>query len=207
MERRNFLVTSGLLAAFSALSPIASISIPVSQMTGTSENLMPVLLPAMPPLEHKGGMDLRVWMRSAMTNGLFSSVECAVAPKLMGPAPHHHLELDEIMYVIEGTASVLVGKEVVEVHAGGWHLRPRLITHTFWNASDKPLRFVDMYFNQPFEEYLERVFHELTPENGYPQGSEKKNKEISALTEKFGVVHLPDAWEERKAIAARYGLK
>lgn len=207
MERRNFLVTSGLLAAFSALSPIASISNPVSQMTGTSENLKPVLLPAMPPLEHKGGMDIRVWMRSAMTNGLFSSVECAVAPKLMGPAPHHHLELDEIMYVIEGTASVLVGKEVVEVHAGGWHLRPRLITHTFWNASDKPLRFVDMYFNQPFEEYLERVFHELTPENGYPQGSEKKNKEISALAEKFGLVHLPDAWEERKAIAARYGLK
>jgi len=207
MERRNFLVTSGLLAAFSALSPISSISNPVSHIAGTSENLKPVLLPGMPPLEHKGGMDIRVWMRSAMTNGLFSSVECAVAPKLMGPAPHHHLELDEIMYVIEGTASVLVGDEVVEVQAGGWHLRPRLITHTFWNASDHPLRFVDMYFNQPFEEYLERVFHELTPENGYPQGSEKKNKEISALAKKFGLVHLPNAWEERKAIAAKYGLK
>jgi len=207
MERRNFLVTSGLLAAFSALSPISSISNPVSHIAGTSENLKPVLLPGMPPLEHKGGMDIRVWMRSAMTNGLFSSVECAVAPKLMGPAPHHHLELDEIMYVIEGTASVLVGEEVVEVQAGGWHLRPRLITHTFWNASDHPLRFVDMYFNQPFEEYLERVFHELTPENGYPQGSEKKNKEISALAKKFGLVHLPNAWEERKAIAAKYGLK
>lgn len=204
MERRNFLMTTGLFAAFSALSPLA---IGATPEIPSLDPLKPVLLPGLTPLDHKGGMDIRVWMRTSMTNGLFSSVECAVAPKLMGPAPHHHLELDEIMYVIEGTASVLVGDEVVEVNAGGWHLRPRLITHTFWNASEKPLRFVDMYFNQPFEDYLERVFHELTPENGYPSGSEKKSREISALAEKFGLVHLPDAWEKRKEIAAKYGLK
>jgi mannose-6-phosphate isomerase-like protein (cupin superfamily) len=204
MERRNFLMTTGLFAAFSALSPLA---IGATPETPSIDPLKPVLLPGLTPLDHKGGMDIRVWMRTSMTNGLFSSVETAVAPKLMGPAPHHHLELDEIMYVIEGTASVLVGDEVVEVNAGGWHLRPRMITHTFWNASEKPLRFLDMYFNQPFEEYLERVFHELTPENGYPSGSEKKSKEISALAVKFGLVHLPDARERRKEIAAKYGLK
>lgn len=204
MERRNFIMTSSLFAAFSTLSPLALGTTPD---TVVSDPLKPVLLPGTTPLEHKGGMDIRVWMRSSMTNGLFSSVECAVAPKLMGPAPHHHLELDEIMYVIEGTASVLVGDEVVEVNAGGWHLRPRLITHTFWNASEKPLRFVDMYFNQPFEEYLEAVFFKLTPENGYENGSEKKNKAIAALTEKFGLVQLPDAWEKRKEIASKYGLK
>jgi mannose-6-phosphate isomerase-like protein (cupin superfamily) len=204
MERRSFITASSLFAAFSALSPLA---IGANKETAVSDPLKPVLLPALPPLDHKGGMDIRVWMRTSMTNGLFSSVETAVAPKIMGPSPHHHLELDEIMYVIEGTASVLVGDEVVEVNAGGWHLRPRLITHTFWNASEKPLRFIDMYFNQPFEEYLERVFHELTPENGYPSGSEKKSKEISALAEKFGLVHSPTAREERKAIAAKYGLK
>ena len=204
MERRNFLMTTSMFAAFSALSPI---TLAATKNTPAVDPLKPVLLAGMPPLDHKGGMDIRVWMRSAMTNGLFSSVETAVAPKLMGPAPHHHLELDEIMCVLEGTASVLVGDEVVEVQTGGWHLRPRLITHTFWNASDKPLRFIDMYFNQPFEEYLERVFHELTPENGYPNGSEKRNKEISALAKKFGLVHLPDAREKRKEIADKYGLK
>jgi mannose-6-phosphate isomerase-like protein (cupin superfamily) len=204
MERRNFLMTTGLFAAFSALSPLA---IGATPEIPSIDPLKPVLLPGLTPLDHKGGMDIRVWMRTSMTNGLFSSVECAVAPKLMGPAPHHHLELDEIMYVIEGTASVLVGDEVVEINAGGWHLRPRMITHTFWNASEKPLRFIDMYFNQPFEDYLERIFYELTPENGYPSGSEKKSKEISALAEKFGLVHLPGAWDRRKEIAAKYGLK
>jgi mannose-6-phosphate isomerase-like protein (cupin superfamily) len=204
MERRNFLMTTGLFAAYSALAPIAMGS---SQNTPVEDLLKPVLLHGLPPLDYKGGMDIRVWMRSSMTNGLFSSVECAVGPKIMGPAPHHHLALDEIMYVVEGTASVLVDDDIVEVQAGGWHLRPRMITHTFWNASDKPLRFIDMYFNQPFEEYLERIFHELTPENGYPDGSEKKNKEIRLLAVKFGLKHSPTAWDERKAIADRFGLK
>ena len=205
MERRNFLMTTGLFAAFSALSPIASIG--ATQNTPLSDPLKPVLLPGLPPLDHKGGMDIRVWMRTSMTNGLFSSVETAVAPKTMGPPPHHHLELDEIMYVVDGTASVLVGNDVVEVQAGGWHLRPRMITHTFWNASDKPLHFIDMYFNQPFEEYLERIFHELTPENGYTDGSEKKNKELARLSEKYGLIFSPTSWDERMAIANKYGLK
>lgn len=204
MERRNFLMASGIFAAFSALAPI---TMAATRDTPVSDPLKPVLLPGLAPLDHKGGMDVRIWMRTSMTNGLFSSVETAVAPKTMGPPPHHHLELDEIMYVAEGTASVLVGNEVVEVQAGGWHLRPRLITHTFWNASDKPLHFIDMYFNQPFEEYLERIFHQLTPENGYVDGSEKKNKELASLNEKYGLVFSPTSWDERMAIANKYGLK
>lgn len=204
MERRNFLMASGIFAAFSALAPI---TMAATQDTPVSDPLKPVLLPGLAPLDHKGGMDIRVWMRSSMTNGLFSSVETAVAPKTMGPPPHHHLELDEIMYVAEGTANVLVGNEVVEVQAGGWHLRPRMITHTFWNPSDKPLHFIDMYFNQPFEEYLERIFHQLTPENGYVDGSEKKNKVLVSLNEKYGLVFSPTSWDERMAIANKYGLK
>jgi mannose-6-phosphate isomerase-like protein (cupin superfamily) len=166
-----------------------------------------VLLPSMPPLEHNGGMAIRVWVRSDMTNGLYSSIESAVAPMVMGPPPHMHKELDELMYVVEGTASILMGDEVVKVEAGGWHLRPRMIPHTFWNASEKPLRFIDMYFNQPFEEYLERIFNELTPENGFPDDSDAKNEEINRLNEKFGLVFAPDSWDKRQEIARKYGLK
>jgi oxalate decarboxylase/phosphoglucose isomerase-like protein (cupin superfamily) len=142
-----------------------------------------------------------------MTNGLFSSVETAVAPKLMGPAPHYHKELEELMFVLEGKATVLVGDDVIEVEAGGWHLRPRMLKHTFWNASEKPLRFIDMYFNQPFEDYLEKVFHEITPENGYPLDSEKRRDKMKSLAEQYGVIRFPNALDERKAIIAKYGLK
>ena len=125
----------------------------------------------------------------------------------MGPPPHLHKALDELMYVLEGTASVMVENDVIEIPAGGWHFRPRNLRHTFWNASDKPLRFIDMYFNQAFETFLERIFHELTPEKGYPQGSEQLRKEHDILNEQFGLVYAPTAFDERQAIAAKYGLK
>jgi len=204
MERRDFVLKTSILAAFSGLSQNA-MSLP--QVSTTSDQIHSILLPSMPPLEHKGGMDIRVWVRSTMTNGLYSNVECAVAPKLMGPPPHYHKELDELMYVVDGTASILIGEEVVEVQAGGWHLRPRMLKHTFWNASDQPLRFFDMYFNQPFEEYLEQIFHELTPEKGYPEGSEVKNKEMKILNEKYGLVFPSNAFAERQDIVNKYDLK
>lgn len=211
MERRNFLLSAGLLTAFGTISGSGfgafNNTISPEQPGFENDPMKQALLPAMPPLDHNGSMAIRTWVRSAMTNGLYSSVETAVAPKIMGPAPHWHKELDELMLVLEGTASILIGDEVVTVEAGGWHLRPRMIKHTFWNASDKPLRFIDMYFNQPFEEYLERVFYQLTPENGFPDGSDAKEKEHERLREKFGLMSSPNAWDERQEIAARYGLK
>lgn len=202
MERRDFLQSTSLMAGFVGFPfMLGNFSTPVT------DPIKPFLLAAEPPLHHRDGMDIKVWVRNSATNGLFSSVECAVAPKLMGPAPHAHKELDELMYVLEGTASVLLGDEIVEIKAGGWHMRPRMIKHTFFNASEQPLRFIDMYFNQPFEEYLEAIFHQLTPENGYPSNSEKKGLEIKRLSEKFGLIRYEDADQQKKQIMKEYGLR
>ncbi len=204
MERRNFLQSTAL---FATLGLNQSFTLPNNSDNEIgSDPIKPFLLPALPALPHNDGMDIRVWVRSSTTGGLYSSVECAVAPKMMGPAPHAHKELDELMLVLEGTANILLGDEVVEIKAGGWHMRPRMIKHTFWNASDQPLRFIDMYFNQPFEEYLEAIFHNLTPENGYPSGSEKKSKEIGRLSEKFGLIRSENAQEQKTQIMKEYGL-
>jgi mannose-6-phosphate isomerase-like protein (cupin superfamily) len=197
MERREFILKSIILSASGFLTTTA---FGKNEVTPPEVPLKPFLIPAQAPLGNKGGMEIRTLIRSSMTNGTYSNVECAVAPKMMGPPPHFHKELDELMYVADGTASILIGDDIVEVKAGGWHFRPRLIKHTFWNASDQPLRFFDMYFNQPFEEYLERIFHELTAENGFPEGSEAKIKEINLLNEKFGLIFPPDSFSQRDEI-------
>lgn len=202
MERRNFLSAAGLLAGCSVMPNLA-----LGAVAGMPPPTEPVLLPAQPPLDPKGGMDIRVWVRNSMTNGLYSSVECAVAPKVMGPPPHYHKELDELMLVLEGTVQVMVEDKVVEIAAGGWHLRPRGLKHTFWNASDHPARFVDMYFNQPFEEFLEKVFFEYTPDKGYPFGSKEREVVMNRLNEQFGLVYADTANAERNAIIQQYGLK
>ena len=204
MQRRDFLFKSGLLAGMGALA-VPSFGSPAP--SPGSDGIEPVLLPPLPPLEHNGGLNIRTRVRSEMTGGVYSNVETAVAPKTMGPPPHHHKELDELMYVLEGTASVLIGKEVVEVQAGGWHLRPRLITHTFWNAGNATLRFIDMYFNQPFEQYLEKIFFELTEKNGFPEGSEAKIKALNALNQQFGVEFSDTSFKEMDEIKKKYGLK
>jgi mannose-6-phosphate isomerase-like protein (cupin superfamily) len=202
MERRKFLMNAGILSAFAGVTQAGFGSVTAEDKMA----LQPFLLPATPPLEHNNGMSVKVWVRSSMTGGIYSNVECAVAPKKMGPPPHWHKELDELMYVADGTASILIGDEVVTVEAGGWHLRPRGIQHTFWNASDKPLRFYDMYFNQPFEEYLEKIFHEYTEENGYKEGSEYKNNAINKLNEDFGLIFPANAFDMYAEIMKKYGL-
>ncbi len=196
MERRDFIYSSGLLSALTLA--------PTSIFSYSNVKIDPVLLNPREKLDHKGSMDIRVWVRSSMTGGVFSNVECAVAPKTMGPAPHGHLELDELMYVVEGTAKVLVGDEVVTVEQGAWHLRPRQIKHTFWNASDNDLRFFDLYFNQPFEEYFEAIFHKLTKENGYD--SKRRSEEISKLATNFGIIRYDDSSEQRNQIIEEYKL-
>lgn len=204
MQRREFVEYTGL-AAFAGL--LAGIAPSPAYANAAGEGIKPFLLPAQEPLAHHDGMDIRVWVRSGQTGGLYSSVETAVAPKLMGPPPHYHNDLDELMLVLEGTASVLQGDEVVQIAAGGWHMRPRKLKHTFWNASDQPLRFMDMYFNQPFEEYLEKVFKEYTPANGYSDGSAKKMDAMNALNKQFGVVFPDGAFDEMNSIKKQYGLR
>lgn len=75
-----------------------------------------------------------------------------------------HKELDEMMYVLDGTATVMIGEQIYPVQAGGWNFRPRRIVQFFWNASDKPLRFIDCFFNQNFNDYLEDLFHRIIPQ-------------------------------------------
>lgn len=204
MKRKDFLLNTGLLATMGLFSSEAFSSPKKEQHT---PDLKPFMLPPLSPLEHNGGLNIRTKVRSEMTGGVYSSVETAVAPKTMGPPPHYHKELDELMFVQEGTASVLVGNDVVEIEAGGWHFRPRLIEHTFWNSGTTPLRFIDMYFNQAFEQYLEKLFFELNEQHGYPDGSTQKINAMNNLNEKFGLVFSSTAFQKLEEIKAKYGLK
>ena len=210
ISRRNLIqqlamVTAGAgLVQLTACQPSAQ-----KQTTPDAQQLRhPFYLPPKSPLAPgPGGLDIRVWVRSTQTNRQFSCVETAVAPKTMGPAPHIHAELDEIMLVLEGTATVIVDGKVEEIATGGWHLRPRKIEHTFWNGSDKPLRFIDMYFNQNFEDFLEELFHQIFPDmmqQHLTPADPGIAKRLADLDKRFGVTSFN---EKRQPIVDKYGLK
>lgn len=197
-----FMATAGL--TLSSLPATAK----SRQTTSTKgDNPAPFFLPPMEPLQPgPGGLDIRTWVRSSQTNMQYSCVEFAVAAKKMGPEPHYHKSLDELMYVLDGTATVLVEDTVYEIPAGGWHFRPRGMVHTFFNNTDKPFRGIDMYFNQNFEDYLEELFHQVIPEmakNKLTMADATIANRMHALHKKFGLVGFP---EKRKPIMDKYGL-
>ena len=204
MERRNFLST-GILGGITLLNFPTSI---MAQKNKNKEPINPFYIPPTEPLKPgPGNVDIRTIIHSKQTNKQFSNVEVAVAPKQMGPSPHMHKDLDELMYVLEGTATVMIGKEIYEVKAGGWNFRPRGIVHSFWNADDTPLRFIDCFFNQNFEDYLEELFHKIIPDmvknNLTPAAPEIANR-IAALDKKFGVTWFHN---QRQGIIDKYDLK
>lgn len=153
-----------------------------------------------------GGLDIRTLIHSDQTNKQFSCVEFAVAAKKMGPAPHYHKELDELMYVLEGTATVMVEDQFYDIPAGGWHFRPHGKIHTFFNKTDQPFRGIDMYFNQNFEDYLEEMIHKIIPEmlqKKLTPADPGIAKRMHDLHEKFGLVGFP---EKRQGLIDKFKL-
>ena len=206
-SRRNaiqqMLVATAGMSMFSLPSCAQTKSIDAS----ANKDLSPFMLSPMQPLQPgPGGLDIRTWVRSSQTNMQYSCVEFAVAAKKMGPEPHYHKSLDELMYVLDGTATVIVDDTINEIPAGGWHFRPRGKVHTFFNNTDKPFRGIDMYFNQNFEDYLEEIFHKIIPamqKDNLTMADPAIAKQMHALHEKFGLVGFPG---KRKPIMEKYGL-
>ncbi|MBD2755279.1 cupin domain-containing protein [Spirosoma validum] len=199
MKRTEFL--TGVIGGFSLLH------MPAFGST-YADPAMPFYIPPKPALTPgPGNSDIRTIIHAKQTGNQFSNVEVAMAPNQMGPSPHVHKELDELMYVLEGTATVLIGKEIYEVQAGGWNFRPHGIIHAIWNASDKPLRFIDNFFHQNFEDYLEELIHQIVPDmirRKLTPSSPEIASRVAALDKKFGVTWYHD---QRQAIVDKYKLQ
>jgi len=159
-----------------------------------------------PEIPLSPGLGVKIKLKHTHTADQFSSIEVNLTPKTMGPAPYLQHALDEIMYVLEGEASVLVGDEVTVIKTGGWYLRPHGIVHTFWNASDKPLRFIDMFPNTNFEEFfpeLSATIGGLMSKGVSPTSAEFLHA-MQALDVKWGMTAY---YDQRQPIVEKYGLK
>ncbi|OJV12582.1 MAG: cupin [Dyadobacter sp. 50-39] len=203
MQRRHFLFTSALTSLFSDSAHVSAFT----QAATGKDPLRPFYLPPLETLQPgPTGLNIRTRVRHGQTNGQFSCVEFALAAKKMGPAPHLHKALDELMYVLDGTITVMVGQTEYQVQAGGWHLRPRGIVHTFWNATDRPAVGIDCYFQQPFEDFLESAtfaIPEYAKAHGLSMDASEIREKYKKLHERFGLIGYPD---KRQPIIEKYGL-
>jgi quercetin dioxygenase-like cupin family protein len=88
------------------------------------------------------------------TGGSLYLGEGEIAPGFAGPPPHVHDTIHDMFYVLEGTLTVQLGDETLELPPGSFVCVPPGTVHTFRNTSDQRVRFLN--FNTPggWERYM-----------------------------------------------------
>lgn len=104
-------------------------------------------------------LGVRFLVGGEVTAGRFALVEHTLPPRGLGAPLHRHANEDECSFVVEGRLGAQLGDETVEAGAGEFVWKPRGQEHTFWNAGDEPLRFLEVISPAGFEGY----FRELAP--------------------------------------------
>jgi mannose-6-phosphate isomerase-like protein (cupin superfamily) len=93
----------------------------------------------------------------AETDDRYSVSEWWMAPRQTGPGAHHHEDNDEVFYVLEGTASIRIGDEWVDVEKGSFIRIPTGITHDFENRTDQRIGLLNFFIPGGFEEKMPAI--------------------------------------------------
>ncbi|GAB2809690.1 cupin domain-containing protein [Ferruginibacter profundus] len=101
-----------------------------------------------------GDMDITFKLNKQQTSGHMGLWESIIQPGELGAPPHLHKTFDEICHVKEGSVFIMTGDDITEVKAGGWHLRPKGVVHTFWNSSNAPAKTIDICLPGGHEDYM-----------------------------------------------------
>ncbi|WP_144887359.1 cupin domain-containing protein [Lacibacter cauensis] len=104
-----------------------------------------------------GDMQITFKLNKNQTSNHLASWESTIQPGELGAPPHYHTSFDEICRVLEGTVFIMTGNEVTEVKAGGWHLRPKGVVHTFWNSGSVPAKTIDLCIPGGHEDYMQEL--------------------------------------------------
>ena len=87
-----------------------------------------------------GGLELNFLLDSEDTDGTLVQFELIVPPNAKVPAPHFHVEVDETLYILEGTFTQLIDTEMHELHPGDHCFIKRGTVHGFNNLHSKTAR-------------------------------------------------------------------
>ena len=91
------------------------------------------------------------------TDSRFALAETTLGPGFPGPKPHLHRETLDMFYVLEGTLTMQLGEEILDLLAGSFVLVPPGTAHTFSNRTDQPVRLLNMDVPAGLESYLREM--------------------------------------------------
>ncbi len=89
-----------------------------------------------------GELQLNFLLDGQDTNDTLVMFEMLVPPNAKVPAPHFHTDVDETLYVMEGTLTQLYGAETRELKTGEKSFIQRGIVHGFTNTGSETARIL-----------------------------------------------------------------
>ncbi|HXG92504.1 MAG TPA: cupin domain-containing protein [Blastocatellia bacterium] len=133
-------------------------------------------------------------LRGEHTGGAFSMIEYSVAGKFEAPsALHYHTKDAAAIYVLEGTFGFQLGECEVLAPAGSVVLLSSGLPFKWWNAEDRPARYLAIYFPAGFEKYFEEVNEAANSLPPGPLDMEKLAPLIKPIWEKYGIaIYKPE---------------
>jgi len=143
-----------------------------------------------------GVVGARFIMAGGPAQGRFSLVEHPIAPRGLAAPVHLHTREDEFSFVLEGRWGFMLGPSVVYAEPGDLVYKPRDVWHTFWNATDRPARLLEIISPAGFEQLFVELADLLIADPDNVEAS-------AALGAKYGLETDPEAtaW-----VAAEHGL-
>lgn len=131
------------------------------------------------------GSSLEIKSTAESSGGAITLNEGVLAPGFPGPPPHRHEAMSDLFYVLEGTLTMRLGNESVEVGPGTFvHARPGVV-HAFSNESSAQVRFLNFQLPGGWEHYLRDIAQAMAG------GGRPDPAAMAALSQKYDVIVEP----------------
>jgi mannose-6-phosphate isomerase-like protein (cupin superfamily) len=134
---------------------------------------------------------------AAVTEGRLGIVEHTLPARGLAAPIHRHEREDELSIVLSGRIGALLGDAHVEAGPGSYVYKPRRQWHTFWNAGDEELRFIELIFPGGFEGYFEKLSALFAQAGVDPE-------KIAPLAAEYG---LEVQWDSVPGLCERFGVR
>jgi quercetin dioxygenase-like cupin family protein len=118
--------------------------------------------------------------------------------------PHTHAREDECSFVLEGELTCYVGGEIVVAPKGSYVVKPRGVSHAFYNAGAERVRVMEILApGSNFEGYFDE-YEEIASKLASREIDEAEHRRIRAqLGERYGIT-----WHNERIpeVEARFGI-
>jgi mannose-6-phosphate isomerase-like protein (cupin superfamily) len=143
-----------------------------------------------------GVVGARFILDGSSSQGRFSLVEHPIIPGGMAAPLHMHSREDEYSFILDGQWGFWQDGNVAFAGPGDLVYKPRDVWHTFWNATDRPGRLLEIISPAGFDQFFVELAS-LVASGSVDGGA------VAALNSAYGLQVDPDGTAR---IAAEYRL-